>query len=228
MAINCTFVPVSFNEDHEESILRNMRLFGITTPEDDNKVMYKTKEYYCIPFSHVFDVASVDDEEAIKRETKNLIKTNYMKICSFAFLFNIGNECVRDKYNRLIPTDLSSQDKSQILQNNNGMYSPKLVKNITDDVYARLDKMEEYEILTSDQKWDLINKYQEQLDRDDLIIEEPLGNTCCCCGSLCNPCSQTCGACPRNGRLMMWAMERGIQPELEENFMETNTALGYI
>lgn len=210
-AIDCTLVPV--NDLDDASILTKMRVFGLFTPDED-MVMYgcgdSARQYYCI--SHVksrFDensLASLDSEEAINDSTKKAIKTQYMKICSLAFLFGIGKDCVRDKYNRLIPIDLSAQNQRNILENNNGTYSPHLVSEITDDVYDRLNKLEEYEIITSDQKWELISRYQDQLDHDDLILEEPEVGTCCCCGGPCNPCSQTCGACPRNGRLMAWGL----------------------
>ena len=210
-AINCTLVPV--NELDDASILTKMRVFGIFTPDKDT-VMYgrgdSARQHYCI--SHVrsrFDedsLTSLESEEATSDATKKAIKTQYMKICSLAFLFDIGKDCVRDQYNRLIPIDLTTQNQRNILENNNGTYSPHLVSEITDDVYARLNKLEDYEIITSDQKWELISKYQDQLDHDDLILEEPEVGTCCCCGGPCNPCSQTCGACPRNGRLMAWGL----------------------
>jgi hypothetical protein len=205
-AINCTLVPV--NELDDASILTKMRVFGIFTPDED-KVMYGRGYHYCV--SHVrshFDedsLAALDSDDSISDSTKKTIKTQYMKICSLAFLFGIGKDCVRDKYNRLIPIDLTAQNQHNILENN-GAYSPRLVSEITDDVYERLNKLEDYEIISSDQKWELISKYQDQLDHDDLILEEPEVGTCCCCGCPCNPCSQTCGACPRNGRLMAWGL----------------------
>ena len=205
-AINCTLIPV--NELDDASILTKMRVFGIFTPDED-KVMYgrgnSARYHYCI--SHVmsrFDennLAALNDED-ISDSIKTFIKTQYMNICSLAFLFGIGKDCVRDKYNRLIPIDLTSQNQSNILNNNNGTYSHRLVSEITDHVYECLNKLEDCEMISSDQKWDLISKYEDQLDRDDLILEEPEIGTCCCCGGPCNPCSQTCGACPRNGRLM--------------------------
>lgn len=201
--IDCTLVPI-----YDDSILFRMRMFGIFTPDED-KVTYKGCDYYCVAHTRRFDETSLiglDSEEGISRETKKAIKSQYMRICCFAFMFNIGKDCVRDKYNRLIPIDLSPQDQQCVLENNNGIYSPRLVSEVTDDIYKRLDELEEYDVLTSDQKWELINKYQEQLDHDDLILEEPEFSTCCCCGEPCNSCSQTCGACPRNGRLMAWGM----------------------
>lgn len=210
-AINCTLVPA--NDLDDASILMKMRVFGLFTPDEDT-VMYgrgdSARQHYCI--SHVrsrFDedsLVALDSEEAISDATKKAIKIQYMKICSLAFLFGVGKDCVRDKYNRLIPIDLTTQNQRNILENNNGTYSPRLVSEITDDVYDRLNKLEKYEIITSDQKWELIRKYQDQLDHDDLILEEPEVGTCCCCGDPCNPCSQTCGACPRNGRLMAWGL----------------------
>ena len=208
-AINCTLVPV--NELEDASILTKMRVFGIFTPDED-KVMYGRGDsamyHYCI--SHVksyFDessLAALDSDESINSVTKKSIKIQYMKICSFAFLFGVGKHCVRDKYNRLIPIDLTVQNQRNILENNNGEYSPRLASEITDNVYDCLNKLEECDIITSSQKWELISNYQEQLDNDDLILDEPEFGTCCCCGGPCNPYSQTCGACPRNGRLMTW------------------------
>lgn len=206
-AIDCTLVQVNVND---ASILMKMRLFGLFTPDEEDRVTYRGKSTYCI--SHVksrFDedsLAALDSEEAISDDTKKSIKTQYMKICSLAFLFGVGKDCVRDKYNRLIPINLSPQSQRNILENNNGTYSPRLVSEITDDVYGRLNSLVDYDIITSDQKWELISKYQEQLDHDDLILEQPEVGTCCCCGGPCNPCSQTCGACPRNGRLMAWGL----------------------
>lgn len=205
-AIDCTLVPVNVND---ACILMKMRLFGLFTP-DEATVTYHGNSAYCI--SHVksrFDedsLAALDSEEAISDATKKDIKTQYMKICSLAFLFGVGKDCVRDTYNRLIPINLSPQSQRNILENSNGTYSPRLVSEITDDVYDRLNKLEDCQIITSDQKWELISKYQDQLDHDDLILEEPEVGTCCCCGGPCNPCSQTCGACPRNGRLMAWGL----------------------
>jgi hypothetical protein len=209
-AINCTLVPV--NELDDASILIKMKVFGIFTPDED-QVIYgrgdSARHHYCV--SHVrsqfneYSLATLDSDESISDSTKKAIKTQYLKICSLAFLFGIGKDCVRDKFNRLIPIDLTSQNQRNILENN-GTYSPRLVSEITDDVYERLDKLEEYEIINSDQKWELISKYQDQLDHDDLILEEPEVGTCCYCGGPCNPCSQTCGACPRNGRLMAWGL----------------------
>ena len=206
-AINCTLVPVNLND---ASILTKLRVFGIFAPDEDKMIMYgrsggRSEMHYCI--SHVearFDedsLAALDSEEA-SDSTKKAIKTQYLKICSFAFLFGIGKDCVRDKNNRLIPIDLTVQNQHNILENKNGTYSPHLVSEITDVVYDHLDKLKNYEIITSDQKWELISKYQEQLSHDDLILKEPEFGTCCCCGGPCNPCSQTCGACPRNGRLI--------------------------
>ena len=223
-AINCTLVPVN---ELDDAILTKIRLFGIFSPDED-KVVYGRGDHYCI--SHVksyFDedsLVALDSEESISDATKKNIKTQYMKICSFAFLFGIGKHCVRDKYNRLIPIDLSAQNQRNILENNNGMYSLSLVSEITDDIYERFNKLEEYDIITLTQKWDLINKYQEQLDHDDLILEEPDVGTCCCCGGPCNPCSQTCGMCPRNGRLMAWGLgyinEDGNPTEPIQSFNE--------
>lgn len=213
-AITCTLVPI--NELDDASILTKMRVFGIFFPDED-KVMYgrgdSARYHYCI--SHVrscFDedsLATLDSEEAINDFTKKTIKIQYMKICSLAFLFGIGKDCVRDKYNNIIPIDLTTQVQNNILENNNGTYSPRLVSEITYAIYEHLDKLEDYEIITSEQKCDLINKYQEQLDHNDLILEEPEVSTCCCCGCPCNPCSQTCGGCPRNGRLLLMALETG-------------------
>lgn len=204
--MNCTLVQI-YNED--TSILFKMRMFGIITP-DEEKVTYKGNEYYCIAHTASrFDedsLATLCSEESISSSTKKVIKTQYMKICAFAFMFGISKDCVRDKYNRLIPIDLSSQVQHNILENKNGAYTPNLVTEITDDIYERLDNLEESDTITSDQKWDLINKYQDQLDHDDLILEEPDVGTCCCCGGPCNPFSQTCGTCPRNGRLLAWGM----------------------
>jgi hypothetical protein len=201
-AIDCTLTPVS-NDD--ASTLYKMRVFGIFTPDED-KVTMKGQEYYCVTYSRAHfnedSLTTLESEESISDATKKAIKTQYMKICSFAFIFGIGKDCVRDKYNRLIPVDLFPQDQRIILENNNGMYPPYLVSEITDDIYDRLNKLEESNVLTSNQKWELISKYQDQLYHDDLFIEEPGFGTCCCCGGLCDPCSQTCGACPRNGRLM--------------------------
>jgi hypothetical protein len=189
-----------------------MRMFGIFTPDED-KVMYGRGDgamyHYCV--SHVRShfnedsLTALDSDDAISDSTKKAIKTQYMKICSLAFLFGIGKECVRDKYNRLIPIDLAAQNQRNILENN-GAYSPRLVSEIADDVYDRLNKLEDYEIISSDQKRELISKYQDQLDHDNLLLEEPEVGACCCCGGPCNPCSQTCGACPRNGRLMAWGL----------------------
>jgi hypothetical protein len=207
-AINCILVPV--NELEDASILTKMRVFGIFTPDEDDKIMYSARYHYCV--SHVRShfnedsLTTLDSDEAISDSTKKAIKTQYMKICSLAFLFGIGKECVRDKYNRLIPIDLTTQNQRNILENNNGTYSPRLVSEITDNVYECLNKLEDHEIISSDQKWELIIKYQDQLDHDDLILEEPEAGMCCCCRGPCNPCSQTCGACPRNGRLMAWGL----------------------
>lgn len=210
-AIDCTLVPV--NDIDDASILMKMRMFGLFTPDREDTVTYgrgdSARQHYCI--SHVksrFDEDSLAslDSEAIDDATKKAIKTQYMKLCSMAFLFGIGKACVRDLSNRLIPIDLSPQSQRNILENNNGTYSPRLVSEITDDVYDSLNKLEEYKIITSDQKWELISKYQDQLDHDYLILEEPEVGTCCCCGGPCNPRSQTCGACPRNGRLMAWGL----------------------
>lgn len=203
--MNCTLIPA--NDD--ASILNKMMVFRISTPDEDT-VMYGAKQHYCI--SHVkshFDEDSLAalESEAIDDFTKKIIKIQYMKICSFAFMFGIGKDCVRDKYNRLIPIDLTAQNQRNILENNNGTYSPSLVSEITNDIYAHLNKLEEdYDLITSNQKWELINKYKDQLDQDHLFREKPKFGTCCCCGSPCNPCSQTCGACPRNGRLMAWGL----------------------
>jgi hypothetical protein len=89
-----------------------------------------------------------------------------------------------------------------------------LVTQITDDIYECLNKLEGYESITSNKKWDLIDKYQDRLDHDDMILEEPEFGTCCCCGGPCNPYSQTCGACPRNGRLMAWSLD--IEQEIDQ------------
>lgn len=153
-AIECTLVPV--NDLDDAFILMKMRVFGLFTPDEDT-VTYgrgdSARQHYCI--SHVrsrFDedsLAALYSEEAISDATKKAIKTQYMKICSLALLFDIGKDCVRDKYNRLIPIDLSPQNQHNILENNNGTYSPHLVSEITDDVYDSLNKLEEYEIITS-------------------------------------------------------------------------------
>lgn len=175
--------------EQDASILAKIRMFGIFTP--DERVSHTVSR---------FDAAALKDEDS------DSIKTQYMTICSLAFLFGFGKDCVRDKYNRLIPIDLAAQNQRNILKNN-GAYSPRLVSEITDRVYENLNKLEDNEMISSDEKWELTNKYQDQLAHDDLILEEPEIGTCCCCGGPCNPCSQTCGACPRNGRLMAWALD---------------------
>lgn len=173
-AIDCVLVPV---HELDYAILAKMRVFGIFAPDED-KVMYGrglATPHYCI--AHVksrFDedsFAALDSEE-INDSTKKAIKTQYLKICSLAFMFGIGKDCVRDKYNRLIPINLAAQNQRNIFQNNNGTYSPRLVSEVARDVYDRLHELQEYKIITSDHKWYLIDRYQEQLDRDDLILEE--------------------------------------------------------
>lgn len=173
-AINCVLVPVG---EFDYGILAKMRMFGIFAPDED-KVLYGrgiATPHYCI--SHVksrfdeYSFAALDAEE-ISDSTKMTIKAQYLKICSLAFMFGIGKDCVRDKYNRLIPIDLASRNQPNIFQNNNRAYSPRLVSEITEDVYDRLHHLQECKIITSDQKWQLIDKYQEQLDIDDLILEE--------------------------------------------------------
>lgn len=217
--IDCTLVPVANDDD---SILFKMRVFGIFTPDED-KVTLKGQEYYCVSYSRTHftedSLAALEVEEFISGTTKKAIKTQYLKICSFAFIFGIGKDCVRDKYNRLIPVDLTPQDQHTILENKNGMYPPRLVSESTDDIYGRLDNLEDYNTLTSDQKWGFISKYQDQMDHDDLILEEPEIGTCCCCDGPCNPYSQACGTCARNGRLVAWGMglidKDGNEPDSE-------------
>ena len=125
-AIDCTLVPVNNND---ASILTKMRVFGLFTPDEDTVIYGRgdsARRHYCI--SHVksrFDensLAALDSEE-ISDATKKAIKTQYMKICSLAFLFGIGKDCVRDQYNRLIPINLSPQNERNILENNNGPLS---------------------------------------------------------------------------------------------------------
>ena len=208
--IDCTLLPVSLNKDYEASILTKLVVFGISTP-DEEKVTYKGQEYYCVPARSHFtkdSLAALDLEEGISPDIKNAIKTQYLKICSFAFLFNIGNNCVRDKYNRLIPIDLSSQEQHSILVNNDGICLPHLVDEVADKVFESLGKLREYDIITRDQNYNIMDKFQKQLDLDNLIGELPEVGTCCCCEGPCNPCSQTCGSCPRNGYLM--AMGLGL------------------
>jgi hypothetical protein len=173
-AIDCVLVPV---HELDYFILAKMRVFGIYAPDED-KIMYGrglATPHYCV--SHVksrFDehsFAALDSEETINDSTKKSIKIQYLKICSLAFMFGIGKDCVRDRYNRLIPINLAAQNQRNIFQNN-GAYSPSLVSEVARDVYDRLHQLQEYKIITSDQKWRLIDRYQEQLDRDDLILEE--------------------------------------------------------
>ena len=41
---------------------------------------------------------------------------------------------------------------------------------------------------------------KDKLETDDVVVENPSEyGTCCFCGDLCNPCSQACGRCVRNG-----------------------------
>lgn len=204
--MNCTLVPVS----NDDILLNKMWIFGIDTPNREGVVNFNGQDYYCVAYyrSHFTEasLAALDSEEAISAETKKYIKKQYMKICSFAFLFGISKDCIRDKYNRLIPVDLSSKNQHTILSNNNGMYSPSLVAEVVNSIYESLNVMMEDNIITRDEMWELIDKYQDQLDFDDLIIAEPETSTCCCCGDICNPCSQACGQCARSGRLLYFGL----------------------
>lgn len=217
-AINCTLVPV-YSDDYDTDILLKMRIFGIVTPDTD-KVIYKGHNYYCVPSESYFNLDSLsalDFEEKISSTTKKSIKCQYMKICIFAFMFKIGNACIRDKYNNLIPIDLAPQEQNFIIQNN-GLYSPRLVTEVTNKVYDYLAKLVDYEIIDSENESIFINRYQDQLYEDGLEIEYPDVGICCCCGDHCNPQSQTCGRCPRDGQLLAWSM----QPSILQNILNSD------
>lgn len=204
--INSVLVPTN---DGDDAILLKMMNFGIFTP-NEAKVKYHGSDYYCVA-----DVIAQFNENDLVDDRE--LKVQYLKICSFAFLFNIGHECIKDKYGRLIPINLTSSNRACIFQNMSGIYDPPLVSEIVDEVYHRLDKLEEYNIITNDQKEAMIERYQDQLDFDDLILKEEEFGRCCCCGGLCNPHSQTCGACPRNGRLILsYLLRKDLVSEFED------------
>lgn len=185
--ITCTLCPIP----KDDSIIRKMKVFGIFTP-DDEKTTYKGNEYFLIKKSPLWEISMLSDESS---EIKEHLKRQYLKICSFAFLFKIGKACIRDNYNRLIPIDLNFQNQHSILENN-GQYSKYLLEKIVTEIYSSLDLLETFDHITREEKWEIIHRFQERLDFDDLVLDEEIG-ICCCCGNQCNPNSQTCGVCPR-------------------------------
>jgi hypothetical protein len=201
--IDCMLVPVTI----DDAILQKMKKFNIVTPDKYDIASYQKREYYCVPKQSFFTIESLktlESDYGFSKEEKEILKTQFMKICSFAYIFNVSNKCVRDKYNNLIPVDLSAQEQQSILtiENITNIYSTKLTTEIVNQIYTYIDKLLQFELITYDDRMDIIDKFQEQLTKDGFIQEIPEYGICCCCGDPCNPCSQTCSVCPRNGRLI--------------------------
>jgi hypothetical protein len=186
--INCILCPIP----DDNTIIKKLKVFGIFTP-DDEKTMYKGNEYYIIKKSPLWEISMLSNESS---EIKEHLKKQYLKICSFAYLFKIGKDCIKDKYNRLIPIDLKYKNQDSILQNN-GQYSEYFLEKIVTEIYSSLDLLETHEHITRDEKWAIIHNFQERLDFDDLVLDEKVG-ICCWCKNKCNPKSQTCRKCPRD------------------------------
>jgi hypothetical protein len=170
MATNSFVIPESAD------LVMKLRTFGVHyEPIGAQIVMIENLPRYVFSNAKPFtskDLFKLEDDETVSDEIKNYIKRRYLTLCSFAFMFQIGNECVIDENNRLIPINLSYKNQLTIFQNDNGIYPPYLVTEITNSVYKSLDVLEESKNITFEQKNDIIEKYQNQLDFDDLILDE--------------------------------------------------------
>jgi hypothetical protein len=195
MATNSFVIP-AFGD-----LVMKLRTFGVHCDPIGAKIeMIENEPHYVFsdvkPFTSE-DLFNLESDENVSDEIRNHIKRQYLTICSFAFMFQIGNDCVIDKYNRLIPINLSHEDQLTIFQNDIELYPPYLVTEIINAVYASLDVLEKCDNITFDQKINIIENYQEQLDVDDLILLDVELGICCLCDGYCKPESQTCGRCAR-------------------------------
>jgi hypothetical protein len=199
---DCTFVSV---KGYEETITK-IKAFGISFPVE-NKVTMNGVEYYCIPRLARFNYNSLlalRSDKNTNQETLTSLKRQYMHICSFAFMFGISKDCVRDVNNRLIPTNLDRQHQYTIIQNYDGLYSESLTSDILDNVCSSLTNLMDQCIITYNERIDIIERYDTQLIRDNLI-EKPQLNHCCFCDEICSIHRVYCSACVEDGVLEMYA-----------------------
>lgn len=95
------------------------------------------------------------------------IAKDYLKICSFAFLFGIGKNCFFDlKYNKLIMVDVSNQRVENIIDNILDFFTPKDILDVVHDVYANLNKLQKYNLIPQDVKTCMIDIFEKQLLSD--------------------------------------------------------------
>jgi hypothetical protein len=94
-----------------------------------------------------------------------LIKQQYIKICSFAFLLGIGKDCFL-KNNQLFMYNINDQKIDNIVPNILRFLSPKELMKVVDDIYKILDLFEKHNFISNNVKLIIKDQYQSQLIND--------------------------------------------------------------
>ena len=93
-----------------------------------------------------------------------LIKQQYFKICSIAFILGIGKDCFL-KNDTLFMYDVNDQ-KIDNIPNILRFLSPRELMEVVDNVYKILDLFEKYNLISNDVKLTIKDKYQTQVIND--------------------------------------------------------------
>lgn len=177
---------------------RIMRACGVRVPDQiftpETKQGALTPRFFCIPKAQVFTIEShlPKTSEPMKRSRPTMqdgslrpgrgarsgitlrdgeTVRQFLKICSLAFIFETGNDCAIDVHGTLFMTRLVGGDiASTIFSNSEIHLCPKTVHEVVVDVLHQLDKLEEFEVLTSSTKEALVTRFKEQLVKDGLFI----------------------------------------------------------
>lgn len=93
------------------------------------------------------------------------IAKQYLKICSFAFLFGIGKSCFL-KNKLLTVTDINNQYTENIMPNILDIFSPADVMDVANNVCSQLEMMNRCGLVSDDVKLYMIDSYHDQLLND--------------------------------------------------------------
>ena len=94
-----------------------------------------------------------------------LIKQQYFKICSIAFILGIGKDCFL-KNDTLFMYNVNDQKKNDNIPNILRFLSPRELMEVIDNVYKILDLFEIYNLISNDVKLTIKDKYQTQVIND--------------------------------------------------------------
>lgn len=154
-------IQLSFQKIKKKHLI--LHICGLSTlniheEKRDSFVSANDKIFYCVRDAKNF---VIDDLKFAHVS----IAQQYFKICSFAFLLGIGKDCFL-KNNKLTMYNVTDQEINNIVPNILHILSPKDLMVVVNDVYKRLDNLEQCNFISNDMKLIMKDKYQKQLIND--------------------------------------------------------------